>query len=124
MLCSKFIGPRKVLGKDPNLDYDVFSDEEWEEEPDGEDIDGNDHDEEEGAMEEEDEEDGSFMVAGAAPAKMHIGSNIRKIYPGTALLAPVNAVCRRLHAFQGDRTSCVPGDCTTGPVATLHVRLL
>lgn len=66
VLCSRIVGARTVFRKDPNLDYDIMSDEEWEEEPEGEDILGNDADDEEGGMDEEDEEDGSFMVAGAA----------------------------------------------------------
>ena len=54
-----------MFRKDPNLDYEIMSDEEWEEEPEGEDIINNDADDDEGGMDEEEEEDGSFMVAGA-----------------------------------------------------------
>lgn len=46
------------------MDYEVMSDEEWEEEPDGEELDGSDGDDDAG-MEEDDDTDG-FMVAGAA----------------------------------------------------------
>ena len=36
---SKVIGPRRPLAKDTTLlDYDVDSDQEWEEEPEGEDL--------------------------------------------------------------------------------------
>ena len=65
LLCSRIVGARKVFRKDPNLDYEIMSDEEWEEEPEGEDIIDNDADDEEGGMDEEEEEDSSFMVAGA-----------------------------------------------------------
>jgi Chromatin assembly factor 1 subunit A len=64
VLCSRVVGARKVFQKDPNLDYEIMSDEEWEEEPEGEDIIDNDADDDEG-VDEEEEEDGSFMVAGA-----------------------------------------------------------
>lgn len=66
VLCSRIVGARKVFLKDPNLDYEIMSDEEWEEEPEGEDIIDNDAEDEEGGMDEEEDEDGSFMVAGAA----------------------------------------------------------
>ena len=36
--CSQAVGPRNPWGKDPALDYDVMSDMEWEEEPDGESL--------------------------------------------------------------------------------------
>jgi len=36
--CSSVIRGRKPGAKDPNLDYEVMSDEEWEEEPEGESL--------------------------------------------------------------------------------------
>ena len=36
--CSPVIRGRKPNAKDPNLDYEVMSDEEWEEEPEGESL--------------------------------------------------------------------------------------
>lgn len=36
--CSHVIRGRKPDAKDPNLDYEVMSDEEWEEEPEGESL--------------------------------------------------------------------------------------
>ncbi len=36
--CSAVIKGRKPCAKDPNLDYEVMSDEEWEEEPEGESL--------------------------------------------------------------------------------------
>ena len=59
-----YFGPRRVIRKDPDLDYDVMSDEDWEEEPEGEDICGNDVDADDDEALPEDEDDG-FFVAGA-----------------------------------------------------------
>ena len=53
------VGPRRILGKDPNLDYDIMSDEDWEEEPEGSSLSKDD------VMSEEDdgdEDDNSFCV--------------------------------------------------------------
>ena len=36
--CSAVVRGRKPLGKDPEVDYTVMSDEEWEEEPEGESL--------------------------------------------------------------------------------------
>ncbi|PIA29636.1 hypothetical protein AQUCO_05800036v1 [Aquilegia coerulea] len=47
---SNVIGPRHPLRKDPNLDYDVESDEEWEEEDPGESLSDCDKDEEEESL--------------------------------------------------------------------------
>lgn len=35
---STTVTPRRPLAKDPQLDYDVDSDDEWEEEPEGENL--------------------------------------------------------------------------------------
>ncbi|XP_078441182.1 chromatin assembly factor-1 (FASCIATA1) (FAS1) [Wolffia australiana] len=63
---SDTIKPRCPLAKDPNLDYDVDSDEEWEEEEPGESLSDCDKDEEdlasEGPKEDEDESDDGFFV--------------------------------------------------------------
>ncbi|KAL5990830.1 hypothetical protein ACLOJK_011735 [Asimina triloba] len=63
------IGPRHPLKKDPNLDYDVESDEEWEEEEPGESLSDCDKDDDEENLEDgnrndedEDESEDSFMV--------------------------------------------------------------
>ncbi|XP_057512130.1 chromatin assembly factor 1 subunit FAS1-like [Actinidia eriantha] len=69
---SKVIGPRHPLRKDPELDYDIDSDEEWEEEEPGESLSDCDKDEEEENLEEgisraddeEDSEDGFFVPDG------------------------------------------------------------
>lgn len=37
--CSPCVSGRRPLGKDEALDYDVMSDEDWESEPEGEDVD-------------------------------------------------------------------------------------
>lgn len=58
------VQPRRFWAKDPDVDYDVLSDEEWEEEPDGEELDGSDGDDD-GCVDEVEDYDG-FMVAGAA----------------------------------------------------------
>lgn len=65
--CSAAVTPRRPLAHDSALDYDVMSDEEWEEEPEGEELgdcaaDGDD--DEEGSVDGGGDEDG-FMVAGA-----------------------------------------------------------
>ncbi|KAG6579353.1 Chromatin assembly factor 1 subunit FAS1, partial [Cucurbita argyrosperma subsp. sororia] len=64
------VGPRHPFRKDPNLDYDVDSDEEWEEEDLGESLSDCDKDDEENLEEEgcakaeddEDSEDGFFVL--------------------------------------------------------------
>lgn len=61
-ICSKVVSSRHILGRDADMDYEVLSDEEWEEEPEGEELDGSDGDDEAG-MDEEDDTEG-FMVAG------------------------------------------------------------
>ena len=38
LLCSKVINPRRPFARDPQLDYDVMEDEEWEPEPEGENL--------------------------------------------------------------------------------------
>jgi len=55
------VGPRRFLGKDPSLDYEVMSDEDWEEEPEGSSLSQDD------AMSEDEadageEDDNSFCV--------------------------------------------------------------
>ena len=37
-VCSSGVRPRKPFGRDMTLDYEVESDQDWEEEPEGEDI--------------------------------------------------------------------------------------
>ncbi|WCJ38906.1 Chromatin assembly factor 1 subunit FAS1 [Euphorbia peplus] len=64
---SHVIGPRHPLRKEPELDYDVDSDEEWEEEDPGESLSDCDKDEEEQGLEEgcskdEDESEDGFFV--------------------------------------------------------------
>ncbi|GFY93396.1 chromatin assembly factor-1 [Actinidia rufa] len=69
---SKVISPRQPLRKDPDLDYDIDSDEEWEEEEPGESLSDCDKDDEEENLEEgisraddeEDSEDGFFVPDG------------------------------------------------------------
>ncbi|KAG1669093.1 Chromatin assembly factor 1 subunit A-B [Nymphon striatum] len=57
---SKEIRPRKPFGRDKDLfDYDVDSDDEWEEEEPGESLHGSDDDKE---SEDDYDEDGEFMV--------------------------------------------------------------
>ena len=66
---SHVVGPRHPFRKDPDLDYDVDSDEEWEEEDPGESLSDCDKDDEENLEEEgcakaeddEDSEDGFFV---------------------------------------------------------------
>jgi hypothetical protein len=65
-ICSKHVRPRRPLGRDPDMDYEFMSDEEWEEEPEGEELDGPDLDDEEDDKDGEDDDDG-FMVAGLLP---------------------------------------------------------
>ncbi|XWS58910.1 hypothetical protein CRYUN_Cryun08bG0075000 [Craigia yunnanensis] len=67
---SNVVGPRCPWRKDPDLDYDVDSDEEWEEEP-GESLSDCDKDEEEESCEgypkaddEDESEDGFFVPDG------------------------------------------------------------
>lgn len=67
---SNVVGPRHPLKKDPNLDYDIDSDEEWEEEEPGESLSDSEKDEEEilheGSLkaDEEESEDGFFVPDG------------------------------------------------------------
>ncbi|GAV79235.1 CAF1A domain-containing protein, partial [Cephalotus follicularis] len=68
---SNVVGPRHPLRKDPYLDYDVDSDEEWEEEDPGESLSDCDKEEdeslEEGCLKADDEdenEDGFFVPDG------------------------------------------------------------
>ncbi|RDX91984.1 Chromatin assembly factor 1 subunit FAS1, partial [Mucuna pruriens] len=65
---SHAVGPRHPLRKDPSLDYDVSSDEEWEEEEPGESLSDCDKDEEECQEEcsksDEESEDGFFVPDG------------------------------------------------------------
>ncbi|XP_031477923.1 chromatin assembly factor 1 subunit FAS1 [Nymphaea colorata] len=67
---SDVVGPRHPLQKDPNLDYDNDSDEEWEEEDPGENLSDFDKDDEEENIEsdenpkaeDEDESEDGFVV--------------------------------------------------------------
>ncbi|KAL5783773.1 hypothetical protein ACOSP7_008802 [Xanthoceras sorbifolium] len=69
---SLVVRPRQPLRKDPDLDYDVDSDEEWEEEDPGESLSDCDKDDEEERLkegsskadDEEDSEDGFFVPDG------------------------------------------------------------
>ncbi|XP_010528632.1 PREDICTED: chromatin assembly factor 1 subunit FAS1-like isoform X2 [Tarenaya hassleriana] len=67
---SQVIGPRHPLKKDPDLDYEIDSDEEWEEEEPGESLSDCENEEEcleEGcsrADDEDDSEDGFFVPDG------------------------------------------------------------
>ncbi|KAJ8753052.1 hypothetical protein K2173_011820 [Erythroxylum novogranatense] len=68
---SQVVGPRQPFKKDPTLDYDFDSDEEWEEEDPGESLSDCDKDDEENldegfskADEEEESEDGFFVPDG------------------------------------------------------------
>ncbi|KAE9617704.1 hypothetical protein Lal_00018595 [Lupinus albus] len=65
---SHVVGPRHPFRKDPNLDYDVSSDEEWEEEEPGESLSDCDKDEEECLEEcsksDGETEDGFFVPDG------------------------------------------------------------
>ncbi|KAK7374402.1 hypothetical protein VNO80_07832 [Phaseolus coccineus] len=65
---SHIVGPRHPLRKDPSLDYDVSSDEEWEEEEPGESLSDCDKDEEdcqeECSKSDEESEDGFFVPDG------------------------------------------------------------
>ena len=36
--CARVVRGRRPLSKEPGLDYQVMSDEDWEEEPEGEDL--------------------------------------------------------------------------------------
>ncbi|KAG4377984.1 hypothetical protein GLYMA_18G244800v4 [Glycine max] len=86
---SHVVGPRHPLRKDPSLDYDVSSDEEWEEEEPGESLSDCDKDEEECQEEctksDEESEDGFFVpdgylsedeVEGAQVDRMEIDDDI------------------------------------------------
>lgn len=64
--CSKQVRPRNPYAKDPDMDYGFMSDEEWEAEPEGEELDGPDLDEEDDEKDGEEEDDG-FVVAGTLP---------------------------------------------------------
>uniref|UniRef100_A0A5B6YTU5 Putative chromatin assembly factor 1 subunit FAS1 n=1 Tax=Davidia involucrata TaxID=16924 RepID=A0A5B6YTU5_DAVIN len=66
---SQVVGPRHPSEKDPELDYDIDSDEEWEEEEPGESLSDCDKDDEEESLEEgytkaddEDESEDGFFV--------------------------------------------------------------
>ncbi|GFR48074.1 hypothetical protein Agub_g9912, partial [Astrephomene gubernaculifera] len=61
---STAAGPRRPFGRDPALDYEVASDEEWEEEPEGESLSdsGDEGDSHVGAGEGAEEEDDGFIV--------------------------------------------------------------
>ncbi|XP_059665638.1 chromatin assembly factor 1 subunit FAS1-like [Cornus florida] len=66
---SQVVGPRHPFVKDPDLDYDVDSDEEWEEDEPGESLSDCDKDDEEAILEEgyskaqdEDESEDGFFV--------------------------------------------------------------
>ncbi|XP_010551385.1 PREDICTED: chromatin assembly factor 1 subunit FAS1-like [Tarenaya hassleriana] len=68
---SQVIGPRHPLKKDPDLDYEIDSDEEWEEEEPGESLSDCENDQEECPEEgfsrgddEDDSEDGFFVPDG------------------------------------------------------------
>ncbi|KAL6998034.1 hypothetical protein U1Q18_008158 [Sarracenia purpurea var. burkii] len=70
---SQVIGPRHPFRKDPDLDYDIDSDEEWEEEEPGESLSDCDKDDEEENLEEgyskaddddDESEDGFFVPDG------------------------------------------------------------
>lgn len=39
-LCSRHVRARAPFGRDPTLDYDYASSDDWEEEPEGEDLEG------------------------------------------------------------------------------------
>lgn len=64
LCCSTSVKPRRPLARDADMDYEVMSDEDWEEEPEGEELDGVDGDEDEEECKDGDEDDG-FMVEGA-----------------------------------------------------------
>uniref|UniRef100_A0A1D2ABW9 Chromatin assembly factor 1 subunit A dimerization domain-containing protein n=1 Tax=Auxenochlorella protothecoides TaxID=3075 RepID=A0A1D2ABW9_AUXPR len=57
------VGPRRPWARDPVLDYEVMSDLDWEEEPEGTSLSGDDESDTGGCGEESDAEGGSFMVA-------------------------------------------------------------
>ena len=38
VLCSAVVSARKPWGREPTMDYDVMSDMEWEDEPEGESL--------------------------------------------------------------------------------------
>lgn len=65
---SQAIGARRPLARDPEIDYEIDSDEEWEEEEPGESLSDCEKDEEEGSTEEqlkvddEDESEDGFFV--------------------------------------------------------------
>ncbi|KAH7542120.1 hypothetical protein FEM48_Zijuj02G0039700 [Ziziphus jujuba var. spinosa] len=68
---SHVVGPRHPLRKDPDLDYEIESDEEWEEEDPGESLSDCDKDDEEEILEgcskaddEDESEDGFFVPDG------------------------------------------------------------
>ena len=62
---SKFITPKNPFGKDDKLiDYDVDSDDEWEDEPEGESLDGSDKGDAEEEMLDDEDDDGFFVPHG------------------------------------------------------------
>jgi Chromatin assembly factor 1 subunit A len=66
--CSPHVAPRRPLARDPDMDYDVMSDEEWEEEPEGEALDGADDGDDDDVGGSDEEAAGGFMVSGARRA--------------------------------------------------------
>ena len=50
---SQFVGPRRPFGKEPNMDYEVDSDDEWEEEEPGDSLIDSTSEEEENGPEED-----------------------------------------------------------------------
>ena len=56
------VGPRRFFGKDPSLDYEVMSDEDWEEEPEGSSLSQDDAMSEEDEADAGEEDDNSFCV--------------------------------------------------------------
>jgi chromatin assembly factor 1 subunit A len=62
---SKNINGRKPFAKDADVfDYDVDSDEEWEDEPDGESIASSKCDDEDDVLDDDEEDDGFFVPHG------------------------------------------------------------
>ncbi|KAG5240057.1 chromatin assembly factor [Salix suchowensis] len=90
---SHAVGPRHPLRRDPDLDYDVDSDEEWEEEDPGESLSDCDKDDGEESLEEEyskaddeeESEDGFFVpdgylseTEGVQPQKMDANPSVEE----------------------------------------------
>ena len=77
--CSDTVAPRRPFVQDGTMDYEVLSDEEWEEEPEGEEL-GD-------VAEGDDEDDGSvdgdedgFMVAGTCCSLSRILDDLGRSY--------------------------------------------